>query len=121
MCTWQAVSMGSAQVHELRTGRTTIAAQIRDLTAARASAEAEAAAARGQATGLQAACRAHVVRLEALSAQLSELQQAQAQVRLDASGSEQRGRLYRPTGHSSSSFCVTVWYHTGLLFRVISQ
>ena len=70
------------QVLELQTGRSTIAAQMRDITAARASAEADAAAARGQAAGLQAACQTHVVRLEALSAQLSQLQQAQAQVRL---------------------------------------
>ena len=74
------VDVGCVQVQELQQGRSTVAAQIRDLTAARASAEAEAATARGQAAGLQAACQTHVARLEALSAQLSELQQAQAQV-----------------------------------------
>jgi len=84
------VPVSSVQVQELQTGRTTIAAQMCDLTAAHASAEAEAAAARGQAAGLQAACQAHVIRLEALSAQLSQLQQAHAQVRFVICASDQR-------------------------------
>jgi hypothetical protein len=39
---------------------------------------ADAAAARGRAAGLEAACQAHVARVTTLSAKLAELQQAQA-------------------------------------------
>ena len=70
----------ASQVQELRAGRAAIEEQVRDLTVAHSSAEADAAAARGRAAGLEAACQAHVARVTALSAKMAKLQQAQARL-----------------------------------------
>ena len=68
------------QMEELRVGRAAVEVQVRDLTVARSSAEADAAAASGRAAGLEAACQAHMTRVTALSAQMAELQQSQARI-----------------------------------------